>query len=114
LGLEVSETEKGCGMEQHFKYYRDPKSVFANTMAKLGMPIYNDINKPFWERNYLNIAMLRVIPGRNGEVKVPLTSYPTIKEMRDMSEVLKKVFKETLETLCNLEITLVFKKDVAQ
>jgi hypothetical protein len=111
LGLLEAETERGYGDEVKLKYFRDPTSVFSNTLRLRGMNITNDINNKFWKDGYVNVAMLRILPDAKGEVKMPLTTYPTIRDIKTIGDTISQVLKASLETLCDMEITIVIKKN---
>lgn len=110
LGLEVAKTEHGCGLDYTYTYFRDPKNTFSNSVAR-NLNVRNDINSSFYDRGMFNIAMLRIVPAtRTSEVKIPLLSYPSIQEIRNITTSLGQVLKMTLETICSMEVTLVLKK----
>jgi hypothetical protein len=111
LGLKEAETSNGYGLVMPLKYFKDINSAFSNTLRLKNYAIYNDINQKFWiDSKYVNIAMLRIIPTRN-EVKIPLDVYPTISDIKVIAETLSKVLKASLETLCNMEVSIVIKKN---
>ena len=110
LGLEVSRTEHGCGGDYIYNYYKDAKNLFSGTLQR-SVNVRNDINSAFYANGQFNIAMLRIIPmARTGEVKVPLGAYPSIADIKHISQSISQVLLMTLETLCAMEVSIVIKK----
>jgi hypothetical protein len=62
------------------------------------------------ENRTVNIAMLRILP-EDDMVKIPLDVYPTITDIKVIAETLSKVLKASLETLCDMEVSIVIKKN---
>lgn len=115
LELEIRETSNGFGVGQTLKFYREPSAQFINYLKSINtkfdnIKIYSDINAYFYNDGYTNIAILRVVPNEQGEVKVLLDKLLTVQDLYNIVVTLKEVFTVLFNLVLDKEITLEFKR----
>ncbi|MEM3845063.1 MAG: hypothetical protein QXU98_05120 [Candidatus Parvarchaeota archaeon] len=116
LGLEEHETTKGLGRGLTYKFYRDTEGLFRESLSKLivqysekGISIIDDINSSaVVDSQFINIAVLRIVPDEDGLVKVPLSSHLMITALNNFIDVLVAIDKQVLEIAKPVKISVRF------
>ena len=97
LGLERSRTQLGFNKNLTLEYYRERDMELLNYLRKYFRDkmdyITDDINRSVYDNGYFNIAVFRVIPDGNYEVKILLDKYLTIAELKFIFEKIRKVYE---------------------
>jgi len=103
LGLQKAYTEKGFGKNLKFEYYRENDTELLNYLKSYFYAhlnnVVDDINDYLYN-GYFNIAIFRVIPTSQNEVKILLDKYLTIYELKKLFEKIKELY----EILLNLAL----------
>ncbi|MEM4067928.1 MAG: hypothetical protein QXV17_13825 [Candidatus Micrarchaeaceae archaeon] len=116
LGLEEHETTKGLGRGLTYKFYRDTEGVFRNSLGNIinqylnnGVSIIDDINSSaVVDSQFVNIAVLRIVPDEDGIVKIPLSSHLLVTELNRFVDVLVAIDKQILELARPVKISVQF------
>jgi hypothetical protein len=103
LGLQKAYTEKGFGKNLKFEYYRENNTELLNYIKNYFYShlnnVVDDINDYLYN-GYFNIAVFRVIPNEDDEVKILLDKYLTIYELKKLFEKIRELY----EILLNLAL----------
>jgi len=103
LGLQKAYTEKGFGKNLKLEYYRENDTELLNFLRNYFYShlsnVIDDINDYIYN-GYFNIAVFRVIPNQNNEVKILLDKYLTIYELKKLFEKIRELY----EILLNLAL----------
>jgi hypothetical protein len=103
LGLQKAFTERGFGKNLKLEYYRENDTELLNFLRNYFYShlsnVIDDINDYIYN-GYFNIAVFRVIPNQNNEVKILLDKYLTIYELKKLFEKIRELY----EILLNLAL----------
>jgi hypothetical protein len=103
LGLQKAYTEKGFGKNLKLEYYRENDTELLNFLRNYFYShlsnVIDDINDYIYN-GYFNIAVFRVIPNEDNEVKILLDKYLTIYELKKLFEKIRELY----EILLNLAL----------
>jgi hypothetical protein len=110
LNLEKAVTKLGFGKNLELEYYRERDTELLNYLKnyfknKLGYFV-DDINRSIFENGYLNIAIFRVVPSKNNEVKILLDKYLTVAELKDIINKIKQVFELLLNIAIQAQVNI--------
>jgi hypothetical protein len=109
LGLQKAFTEKGFNKNLKLEYYRESDTELLNYLKNYFYShisnIIDDINDCLYD-GYFNIALFRVIPDQNGEVKILLDKYLTILELKKLFEKIKEIYELLLNLALKSEVNL--------
>jgi hypothetical protein len=97
LGLQKAYTEKGFGKNLKLEYYRENDTELLNYIKNYFYShlsyVVDDINDYIYYNGYFNIAIFRVIPNEDGEIKLLLDKYLTIYELKKVFEKIKELYE---------------------
>ena len=115
LGLQIRETENGFGLGCKLKFYREENTELLNYMKNTFRDIMaiDNINKPVWD-GVINIAVFRVIPNENCEVKIPLQKFLTILEFKEIVESLVRTYRRLFNLITQKEVKVVVEEEGEQ
>jgi hypothetical protein len=110
LGLEKAVTRLGFNKNLELEYYRENNEELLNYLKnyfrnKLGYFV-DDINRSLFENGYFNIAIFRVVPNKDNEVKILLDKYLTIAELKDIINKIKQVFELLLNIAIQAQVNI--------
>ena len=117
LGLEVAETTLGLGLGLRFKYYRDRENKFGSELVNFLRSstvnnFINDINSYVIDDfGTVNLAILRIIPNENLEVKIPLHKWLTILDFNRIVKMLSKAYEFVFNLLREAEVEIKLPSD---
>jgi hypothetical protein len=110
LGLQKAYTEKGFGKNLKFEYYRENDTELLNYLKEYFYShlnnVVDDINDYIYYNGYFNIAIFRVIPNQNNEVKILLDKYLTIYELKKLFEKIKELYEILLNIALKSEANI--------
>ena len=110
LGLQKSYTEKGFGKNLKFEYYRENDTELLNYIKNYFYShisnIIDDINDYLYDNQHFNIAIFRVIPNSQNEVKILLDKYLTIYELKKLFEKIKELYEIILNIALKSEANI--------
>ncbi len=116
LGLYEATTENGLGRGLTLKYYRDTEGNFRESLLRnseindLSNSIIDDINSSTVVNNqFVNLAVLRIIPDENNEVIVPVSKFITVKELNNFATILARAAATVLSVARPAKIKISFK-----
>jgi hypothetical protein len=114
LGLKEYTTNYGFGIDGlKLKFYRETDTELLNYLKNTIniQALHDDINKPALVKDFsLNLAIFRVIPDENNEVKVPLDKYITIVEFKEIVNRIVSIYEKIFNILTDAEVEIKVKK----
>jgi hypothetical protein len=110
LNLEKSVTRLGFNKNLELEYYRENNTELLNYLKnyfrnKLNY-VVDDINRSLYENGYFNIAIFRVVPNKNNEVKILLDKYLTISELKFIFEKIAEVYEMLLNIAIQAQVNI--------
>jgi hypothetical protein len=110
LGLEKAYTELGFGKNLKFEYYRENDTELLNYIKNYFYShlnyVIDDINDLVYHNGYFNIAIFRVIPNSQNEVKILLDKYLTIYELKKIFEKIRELYEILLNIALKSEANI--------
>jgi len=111
LGLQKAITMLGFNKGLELEYYRESDEELLNYLKKyFSSKIINfvdDINTSIYDNGKFNIALFRVVPNENFEVKILLDKYLTIAELKDLINKIKQTYELLLNlACCNVQVNI--------
>jgi len=115
FGLEKAHTVRGFGSNS-FWFYRDRNANLFQYLKKIySISIQDDINASLiGGYPQFNVALFRVIPDEQGEVKIKLNNFLSILEVSRLVSWIATGIKALLEIANGVEFDLTLKKKVIE
>jgi hypothetical protein len=118
LGLETRETTNGFGRGVSLEFYKDTQGLVdayirekVGEYAPSGGQVINDVNAPVLaSQSYYNLAPLRVVPGNNGEVELPMTSLASANEINTYADLIVKAVTALLNVSKAASVNISFEE----